>query len=88
MQSRVILPWIRSVFEECHRPEKRKDEMMRKLILPVAVLLTPLVLSGCAAVAAGTAGALIVDEGIIENDGKFDPLENTQIGRTLYDTIY
>ncbi|MEM9059941.1 MAG: hypothetical protein AAGD13_05720 [Pseudomonadota bacterium] len=42
-------------------------------------------LSGCVAVLAGTAGALIVDEGIIENDGEFDPFENTELGRALWD---
>ena len=41
--------------------------------------------SGCVAVLAGTAGALIVDEGMIEDDGKFDPLENTEIGKQIYD---
>ena len=41
--------------------------------------------SGCVAVLAGTAGALIVDEGIIENDGKFDPFEETAIGKKIYD---
>ncbi len=41
--------------------------------------------SGCVAVVAGTVGALIVDEGIIENDGKFDPFENTELGKQIYD---
>ena len=40
--------------------------------------------SGCVAVLAGTAGALIVDEGIVENDGVFDPFENTELGRAIY----
>lgn len=62
--------------------------MMRRLTLLIVLLLAPMALTGCAAVAAGTAGALIVDEGIVENDGKFDPLENTQVGRALYDVIY
>ena len=42
-------------------------------------------LSGCVAVVAGTAGGLIVDEGIVENDGEFDPLEETALGRALFD---
>ena len=42
-------------------------------------------LAGCGAVAAGTAGGLIVDEGIVENDGEFDPLENTEAGEEIYD---
>lgn len=51
----------------------------------VAFLLALTALAnGCVAVAAGTAGALIVDEGIIENDGEFDPLENTDLGRRIY----
>ena len=49
-----------------------------------AALLLTLTLSGCVAVAAGTAGALIVDEGFVENDGKFDPFENTELGRQIY----
>lgn len=49
------------------------------VLMGVAVML-----SGCVAVVAGTAGGLIVDEGIVENDGKFDPLENTEVGRAIY----
>jgi hypothetical protein len=41
--------------------------------------------SGCVAVVAGTVGALIVDEGMVENDGKFDPFENTELGKRIYD---
>lgn len=44
-------------------------------------------LPGCAAVVAGTAGGLIVDEGINENDGKFDPLENTEVGQAFDEAI-
>ncbi|MEL6998846.1 MAG: hypothetical protein AAFP68_11355 [Pseudomonadota bacterium] len=51
----------------------------------LCVLFLMGILSGCVAVAAGTAGALIVDEGIVENDGEFDPLENTELGRALWD---
>ena len=50
-----------------------------------AALLLTFALSGCVAVAAGTAGALIVDEGMVENDGKFDPFENTEAGKKIYD---
>lgn len=52
----------------------------RILLMLAVVALT----SGCVAVAAGTAGALIVDEGIVENDGVFDPFENTELGRAIY----
>jgi uncharacterized protein YceK len=51
----------------------------------ILALLSSIGLSGCAAVLAGTAGALIVDEGMVENDGTFDPLENTEVGRRVYD---
>ncbi|MCL5778497.1 hypothetical protein M1105_16065 [Limibaculum sp. FT325] len=50
----------------------------------IALLASPL-LSGCVAVVAGTAGGLIVDEGMVENDGRFDPFENTEIGRKIYE---
>ena len=49
----------------------------------MVAIVAPLLLSGCVAVLAGTAGGLIVDEGLVENDGTFDPLENTEIGRAL-----
>lgn len=55
--------------------------MMRVLLSAVLAVTT---LSGCVALVAGTAGGLIVDEGIVENDGSFDPLENTEIGRQIY----
>lgn len=48
------------------------------------LLLGALAVSGCAAVAAGTAGALIADEAIVEDDGQFDPFENTAVGREIY----
>ena len=50
----------------------------------LAMLLASLVLSGCAAVAAGTAGAIAADE-LTEDDGRFDPLENTELGDEVYD---
>jgi hypothetical protein len=58
---------------------------MRNLLKPaLALVLASFVLSGCALVLGGTAGALIVDEGINENDGKFDPGENTALGKKIY----
>lgn len=54
----------------------------------IALLLSGLVLSGCGAIAAGAAGAVAADELLIENDGRFDPLENTQVGREVYDDPY
>ena len=56
---------------------------MRKATLALLALIT-LANAGCVAIAAGTAGALIVDEGINENDGKFDPFENTELGKAIY----
>ena len=50
-----------------------------------AALFLAFTLSGCALALGGVAGGLIVDEGMVENDGKFDPLENTEVGRSIYD---
>ncbi|MEO1001344.1 MAG: hypothetical protein AAFW69_12195 [Pseudomonadota bacterium] len=54
---------------------------------PAAALLSCLLLANCVAVAAGTAGALIVDEGIVEDDGKFDPFENTEAAETVEEAV-
>jgi hypothetical protein len=50
----------------------------------IVLLLSGLVVSGCAAVAAGTAGGVAADE-LTEDDGKFDPLENTDLGEAIYE---
>ena len=50
----------------------------------IALLLSGLVLSGCAAVAAGTAGGVAADE-LTEEDGQFDPLEETELGEEIYE---
>jgi hypothetical protein len=60
---------------------------LKSIAAPLAVLLACLASSGCAAIAFGTAGGLIVDEGIVENDGKFDPLEETRVGRAFDELI-
>lgn len=54
----------------------------------VALLLTGLVFvnSGCALLAAGVAGGVAADE-MSEDDGDFDPLENTEVGREVDDAI-
>lgn len=58
---------------------------MRKVLKPVlGMLLAGFVLSGCALALGGAAGGLIVDEGINENDGEFDPGENTELGKKVY----
>lgn len=54
----------------------------------IALLLSGLALSGCGAIAAGAAGAIAADELLIEDDGRIDPLENTQVGRQVYDEVY
>lgn len=59
-----------------------------KQVNVLALLLSALVLSGCAAIAAGTAGAVVADEVLNEDDGRFDPLENTAVGREVYDDPY
>lgn len=40
--------------------------------------------SGCALTAGATAGAVAGSE-IAEDDGEFDPLENTEVGEEVYD---
>jgi hypothetical protein len=40
---------------------------------------------GCTAFVAGTAAGVGVDEGLNENDGEFDPGENTELGEKIYD---
>ncbi|MBK0400137.1 hypothetical protein H0I76_13140 [Limibaculum sp. M0105] len=52
-----------------------------------ALIAAGLALSGCATVAAGTAGGLIVDEGLNEDDGEFDPLENTEAAQEIEDAV-
>ncbi len=59
--------------------------MATRLTTLVLLGLLALSASGCVAVLAGTVGALIVDEGMVEDDGKFDPLENTELGKKIYD---
>ena len=58
--------------------------MCRKVTVMTLLGLLVAGMPGCVAIVAGTAGALIVDEGINENDGKFDPLENTELGKAIY----
>lgn len=57
-------------------------KMSRFMLLALVVTLG---LSGCVPLLAGSAGGLIVDEGMVETDGVFDPLENTAVGRRIYD---
>lgn len=59
--------------------------MYHMILFALVASLGSFALSGCAAVVAGTAGALIADEGLIEHDGRFDPFENTALGRRIYD---
>ena len=52
----------------------------------MALLLAGLVMatSGCALLAGGVAGGVAADE-IQEDDGRFDPLEDTELGEEVYD---
>jgi len=50
----------------------------------IVLLLAGMVLSGCAAVAAGTAGAVTATE-ITDDTPQVDPLQNTELGQEVYD---
>jgi hypothetical protein len=54
----------------------------------IALLLAGLVVSnsGCALLAAGAAGGVAADE-MSEDDGDFDPLENTEVGQEVDDAV-
>jgi hypothetical protein len=54
----------------------------------IALLLAGLVManSGCALLAAGAAGGVVADE-MSEDDGDFDPLENTEVGQEVDDAV-
>ena len=61
-------------------------ETVSRLIAPALLVLRLGIAPSCRAlVAAGTAGGVIADEGLNENDGEFDPLENTEVGREIYE---
>lgn len=49
-----------------------------------ALLLAGVMLSGCTLVAGGVAGGVAASE-LEEDDGRFDPLENTEVGEEVYD---
>jgi len=78
---RVRLFWRAG--DATHARDARQEWLTTRVVL-IALLASPL-LSGCVAVVAGTAGGLIVDEGMVENDGRFDPFENTEIVRKIYE---
>jgi hypothetical protein len=52
----------------------------------IALMLLGLLManSGCALLAGGVAGGVIADE-MSEDDGDFDPLENTKVGQEVHD---
>ena len=56
-----------------------------RLTMP-AMLLAGLMLSGCGLVAAGTAGGVAGSE-LSEDDGQFDPLENTEVGQEVQEAV-
>lgn len=51
---------------------------------PFALLLAALMLSGCGVVAGGVAGGVAGSE-IEEDDDRFDPLEETELGEEVYE---
>ena len=58
---------------------------MRTIAKPIlALMLASTMLSGCALVAGGVAGGVAGSE-LEEDDGKFDPGENTELGKEIYD---
>ena len=57
---------------------------MKTLTMPIlALLLSGFMLSGCGLLVGGVAGGVAGSE-IEEDDGKFDPLENTEAGEEVY----
>lgn len=53
-----------------------------RLLTALALVLLPL--GGCALTAGATAGAVAGSE-LEEDDDRFDPLENTEIGEEVYE---
>lgn len=49
-----------------------------------ALLLTDALFSGCALAAGGVAGG-VAGSGLEEDDGEFDPLENTEASEEVYE---
>lgn len=56
-----------------------------RLSIP-ALLLAALMLSSCGLVAAGAAGGVAGSE-LSEDDGEFDPLENTEVGQEVDEAL-
>ena len=56
-----------------------------RLTIP-GLLIAGLMLSGCGLVAAGTAGGVTATE-LEEDDNDFDPLENTEVGQEVDETV-
>lgn len=52
----------------------------------LALLLGGMALSGCGLVAAGAAGGVAGSE-LSEDDGEFDPLENTEVGQEVDEAL-
>jgi hypothetical protein len=58
--------------------------MIRRVTILCLVALLPMAASGCVLAVGATAGAIAGSE-LEERDGRFDPFENTEIGRAIYD---
>ena len=58
--------------------------MRHPIMSAVALLLSGVMLAGCTELAAGVAGGVAGSE-LEEDDGRFDPGENTELGEEIYD---
>ncbi len=58
--------------------------MIQSAVRAVVLALPVATLAGCAAVLGGVAGGVAGSE-IEEDDGRFDPLENTDVGEEIYE---
>ena len=58
--------------------------MIRRTTILCLALLLPMAVSGCVLAIGATAGAIAGSE-LEERDGRFDPFENTEVGRAIYD---
>lgn len=65
-------------------PRFREARMIRRALVVCLVVLLPMAASGCVLAIGATAGAIAGSE-LEERDGRFDPFENTEVGRAIYD---
>ena len=58
--------------------------MRRPMTTVLALVMSGFLVSGCALVAGGVAGGVAGSE-LEEDDGRFDPAENTDLGEEIYE---